>query len=104
MNIRNDTGHVSGGAGPAANHAIVALLTPMAAPILCFVDPRQAARLFMEWERYELVVKCKQGKVPTLQAASNRASVDGALLKHLVFMECFDEIDPTETVASLTNK
>lgn len=43
-------------------------------------------------------------EVPTLQLTPCEASIDLSLLKHLVFMGCFEEVSPDETVQSLTEK
>lgn len=91
-------------AGAASEHARVALFTPISAPILRSIDPQQVAKFFKERERYELEVECKQAEIPSLQETPYTASIDRSLLKHLVFMGSFDDVDPNITYETVTSE
>lgn len=90
-------------AGAANAQAQVALFTPIATPILRSVDPIQVAKFFKERDRYELEIESKKAEVPTLKATPYKASVDRSLLKHLVFMGCFDDVSPGVEFEELTD-
>lgn len=90
-------------AGSALEHASVALFAPITAPVLRSVDPQQVAKFLKERERYELEVEAKQAEVPALTLVPYTASIDRTLLKHLVFMGAFDEIQENATVETLSD-
>ena len=91
---------------PAQNGtAAVSVFAPIAAPVLCSVDPVQVARFLKERERYELEILSKQADLPNLTALPYTASIDRTLLKSLFFMGKFDNIAKgVESASSLNNK
>lgn len=100
----NKMHHAPSTAGTSTERAQVALFTPIFAPILYFIDPIQVARFFRERGRYELEVESNQAEVASLHTVPYTASIDRSLLKHLVFMRNFDDIDPKATMELQTSE
>lgn len=91
--------------GAAYQHAeSAALFTPIAAPILRSVDPVLVAKFLREHERYEIEVESKKAEIPSLTVTPYRASIDRALLNHLVFMGEFETIAPNTEAKQLTDE
>lgn len=96
----NDSQNTPVSSGLSSDHECCYLFTSIYAPVLHSVNPIQAAKFFKEREGYELETGSKQAAVPTLRNTPYTASIDRSLLKHLVFMSCFDDISPEAIVES----
>ena len=81
-----------------------ALFTPISPPILRSIDPVEVANFLKERERYEAEVESKRSELPSLKSLPYKASIDRALLKHLLFMQKLDKYAPEATIENLTDE